>query len=97
MFPNMQYTSTLYSIFFSSFMQNTLPPLTLTVLQAVDDDSNGNALIAYSFEDFATTSGPFQINRDTGSVFLRSGPAGSLDRETRDIYEVSNRLPITSY
>ncbi len=58
------------------------------MLQADDYDTNGNALVVYTFENFATTNGPFQIDKRTGLVTLRSDPAGSLDRERQDFYEV---------
>lgn len=54
----------------------------------MDDDINGNAQLIYTFESGAIVSGPFEIERVTGRVFLRNGNAGRLDRETQDFYDV---------
>ena len=69
-------------------MQNSPTPLNFTLIQANDYDANGNALLVYTFENSATVIGPFQVDKRSGLVTLRSGPAGSLDRETQDFYEV---------
>ena len=71
------------------YAQNSLPPLNVTFLQADDNDTNGNAIVVYTFEGSTTISGPFQVDRRTGLVTLRSGPMGSLDRERQDFYEVA--------
>lgn len=72
-----------------SALQNSPPNTNIAVVEAADVDSNGNAHIIYTFPNFALTSGPFQISRTTGLVFVRSDGAEGLDRETQDFYEVS--------
>lgn len=63
------------------------------MVSASDADIDGNALLVYSFdENYVLVNGPFQIERSTGLITLRSGPEGSLDRETIDTYEVCKQL-----
>lgn len=71
-------------------MQNSPPNTNITMIEANDEDANGNARIVYTFPNFAATSGPFQISRTTGLVTVRSDGAEGLDRERQDFYEVSN-------
>ena len=61
----------------------------MTIVQANDQDINGNALLVYTFENLSLTSGPFQINKNTGVIFIQAGLAGSIDREMQDTYQVS--------
>ena len=70
-------------------LQNSPPNTNITFIEAADEDANGNARIVYTFPNFALTSGPFQISRTTGLVFVRSDGAEGLDRERQDFYEVS--------
>ena len=58
-------------------------------MQAVDPDFQLNGIVVYTFENLTLTKGPFQINRGTGEIRLRSGMAGRLDRETVENYDVS--------
>lgn len=58
-------------------------------MQAVDPDFQLNGIVIYTFENLTLTKGPFQINRGTGEIRLRSGVEGRLDRETVENYDVS--------
>ena len=58
-------------------------------MQAVDPDFQLNGIVIYTFENLTLTKGPFQINRGTGEIRLRSGVEGRLDRETVESYDVS--------
>lgn len=70
-------------------MQNSPPNTNIAMIEANDEDANGNAQIVYTFPNFAARSGPFQISRTTGVVTVRSDGAEGLDRERQDVYEVS--------
>lgn len=59
------------------------------IVQASDEDANGNARLVYTFENLAAVSGPFQISRVAGLVTVRSDGLEGLDRERQDLYEVS--------
>ncbi len=68
-------------------------PLTLiTRVQAVDPDFQLNGIVVYTFENLTLTKGPFQIDRESGEVRVRSGVEGRLDRETIPSYDVSNTI-----
>ena len=65
-------------------------PLTLiTRVQAVDPDFQLNGIVVYTFENLTLTKGPFQIDRESGEIRVRSGMEGRLDRETIPSYDVS--------
>ena len=65
-------------------------PLTLiTRVQAVDPDFQLNGIVVYTFENLTLTKGPFQIDRESGEIQVRSGMEGRLDRETIPSYDVS--------
>ena len=61
----------------------------ITTVQAVDPDFQLNGIVIYTFQNLTLTKGPFQINRGTGEIRLRSGMEGRLDRETVESYDVS--------
>ena len=70
-------------------LQDAEPLTLITTIQAEDPDFQLNGIIIYTFENLTTSKGPFQIDRETGEVTLRSGPEGRLDRETEPSYDVS--------
>lgn len=64
-------------------------PLTLiTTVQAEDPDFQLNGIVIYTFDNLTTTKGPFQIDRESGEIRVRSGMEGRLDRETVSTYDV---------
>ena len=65
------------------------PPFNFTTVLATDEDIFGNAQLIYTLEGGSLTWEAFEIEPISGRVFLRSGPAGRLDRERQDFYEVS--------
>ena len=61
----------------------------ITTVQAVDPDFQLNGIVIYTFENLTSTKGPFQIDRESGEIRVRSGTEGRLDRETTSSYDVS--------
>ena len=60
----------------------------ITRVQAVDPDFQLNGIVVYTFENLTLTKGPFQIDRESGEIQVRSGMEGRLDRETTPTYDV---------
>ena len=61
----------------------------ITIVQAVDPDFQLNGIVIYTFQNLTLTKGPFQIDRESGEIRLRSGMEGRLDREAVESYDVS--------
>ena len=72
------------------FLQDAEPLTLITTVQAVDPDFQLNGIVVYTFENLSLTKGPFQIDRESGEVRVRSGMEGRLDRETTPTYDVSD-------
>lgn len=70
-------------------MQDAEPLTLITTVQAVDPDFQLNGIVVYTFENLSLTKGPFQIDRESGEIRVRSGMEGRLDRETTPSYDVS--------
>ena len=64
----------------------------ITRVQAVDPDFQLNGIVVYTFENLTLTKGPFQIDRESGEIRVRSGMEGRLDRETIPSYDVSIKM-----
>lgn len=58
-------------------------------MEAFDPDFQLNGIVVYTFNNFTSTNGPFQIDRENGEIRVRSGMEGRLDRETTATYDVS--------
>ena len=65
-------------------------------MQAVDPDFQLNGIVVYTFENLTLTKGPFQIDRESGEIRVRSGMEGRLDRETIPSYDVSTKMKACS-
>ena len=77
-----------------SFCIQDVEPLTLiTTVQAEDPDFQLNGIVVYTFQNLTQTNGPFQIDRESGEIRVRSGMEGRLDRETVSSYDVSAIYP----
>ena len=70
------------------FIQDAESGSMITTIQATDPDFQLNGIVNYYFQNLTLSQGPFQINRETGAITLRSGDDGALDRERVDFYEV---------
>ncbi len=95
-FPAIRYVHTqLYEVLYTSLPPQDAELGTLvTTIQAMDPDFQLNGIVGYYFENLTLLRGPFQINRDSGEIRLRTDMEGELDREVTEFYEVGDSLYI---